>query len=147
MAIVLENSDSYQLGFGNDTESFNINVGSGNDRLLLYIHQTEGNVAGLGCTASFNGVAMTQVSNAQVSRYGQIMRVQVFALYDSSLPASTGNYNLSTTALQPEYHHQGHFVLLSGVDQAAALGITKKRKPTGGSANSIANTIGEHYFF
>jgi hypothetical protein len=147
-APVVDSSASYSGGFGSFTESFTLNAAAGTKRALLYIHGAEGGTSGVGANSvTYDGTAMALLKRIENDRYSSYLDTSWWVLYDADLPAVTGAYDCAGNS-PSEYHHQGHFILLTGVNQTTPVGdivdlIQDSGAPT---SSSVLNTVlGDDY--
>ena len=100
--------------------SHSLGVGSGNDRVVLVFVESIGPSPHTFVTATYDGVAMTQLTQITASIFGRITAITVFYLLDANLPASSGSYTFAWEIDSGAYDSKVAVLSYSGVDQDAA---------------------------
>lgn len=118
MAVVFESSASGG-GFPPISPSFVQGISAGTNRTALLAVMAVGGAAGPTMTATYNGVAMTQIRQSFASIFGRRISVTLFQMLDAALPALTGGYVMQYQAPEP-YDSRAVSIVYNGVQQVLA---------------------------
>lgn len=106
-------------GFPPSSPSFTQGISAGTNRTALLAVMTVGGSVAPTMTATYNGVAMTQIAQASSTIFGRIIATTLFQMLDANLPALTGGYPIVYTSAQP-YDSRAVSCVYNGVAQVIA---------------------------